>query len=290
VPPSAKGFSIDTKEARVVDWGTRFGVSTNEKGQYMVQVIEGQVDVTEKSGTPTKQLTGGQKFDRGWLNSVLAAGKSASDEPNRWMPDALQDAGNGWRVISTAFGRGKDAYIQSSPQHEDHGRETLMRVKRSDHHAGLLRKSYIGFDLSALAGQRIQEAELVLTIEPSELGFASFVPDSTFTVHGLVDGQEDAWPETGLSWAEAPAHDPSSIHPIQASTRLLGSFQIAQGVNRGTCTVGGKAIADFLNQDTNGLVTLILVRETDENQSGGLVHAFATKENARRAPPLLRVR
>ena len=32
VPPSAKGFTVDTQEAKVVDYGTRFGVSTGEDG------------------------------------------------------------------------------------------------------------------------------------------------------------------------------------------------------------------------------------------------------------------
>jgi len=54
--------------------------------------------------------------------------------------------------------------------------------------------------------------------------------------------------------------------------------------------VKGPAIADFLNSDTNGQVTFIIVRETDETSSSGLVHAFATKENAKRPPPLLKVR
>ena len=41
VPPSAKGFTVDTPDAKVVDYGTRFGVSTGEDGKYHVQVLEG---------------------------------------------------------------------------------------------------------------------------------------------------------------------------------------------------------------------------------------------------------
>jgi len=37
-------------------------------------------------------------------------------------------------------------------------------------------------------------------------------------------------------------------------------------------------------------VTLIVCRETNELARNGLVHAFASKENARNAPPMLRVR
>jgi hypothetical protein len=45
-----------------------------------------------------------------------------------------------------------------------------------------------------------------------------------------------------------------------------------------------------LRQDTNGVATLIVCRETDETAPNGVVHAFASRENARKAPPMLRLR
>ena len=89
------------------------------------------------------------------------------------------------------------------------------------------------------------------------------------------------------------AHDPQQAEkhlPVPGKTVLLGRFQIPQGVNRGTRSIHGKALCDFLNADTNGLVTLILCRETDETARGGLVHAFAAKESGNNTPPLLRVK
>lgn len=291
VPPSAKGFSIDTEKAKVVDWGTRFGVSASEDGKYLVQVLEGRVDVTEKANKETKELLKGDRVDRGWSQSRMRPGAEEGEpEPTRWLPDAILDGGNGWRVISTAFGRGRDTYIQSNNKPADYGEDTFMRVKRSDLAKDLNRKSYMAFDLGQLAGRRIREAELLLTIEPSDLGFASFVPDSTFAVYGLSDETADAWNENSLRWSSAPAHDGMSLMPVAGKTRLVGHFSIAQGVNRGTCVVKGAALADFLATDTNGQVTFIVVRETDETHSSGLVHAFATKENAKRPPPLLKVR
>jgi hypothetical protein len=47
---------------------------------------------------------------------------------------------------------------------------------------------------------------------------------------------------------------------------------------------------DFLNADTNGIVTFIICRATSETARGGLVHAFATKENGSSTPPLLRLK
>lgn len=291
VPPSAKGFSIDTEKAKVVDWGTRFGVSASEDGKYLVQVMEGRVDVTEKGSTQTKELLEGDRVDRGWSQSRLRPEDSDGEpEPTRWLPDAIIDGGNGWRIISTAFGRGRDTYIQSNNKPSRFGEDPFMRVKRSDLAPDLNRKAYIAFDLGQLAGRRVLEAELVLTLEPSDLGFASFVPDSTFTVYGLTHEAAEDWEENALSWKQAPAHDGMNLLPLPAQTRLVGHFNVAQGVNRGTCVVKGTALAEFLNGDQNGQVTFIIVRETDETHKNGLVHAFASKENAKRPPPLLKMR
>jgi len=295
VPPQAKGFSIDTKDAKVIDWGTKFGLSAGEDGKYLVQVLEGLVEVDDKSGAATKKLEKGQRVDRGWSQSQMHPAGSDDAEPSLWQPAIVMDAGDGWQAITTAFGRGKDSYIQSSEKTtNDFGAHPFFRVKHSrDTKPDLNRKGYLAFDLSKFSGRAIEEAELVLTIEPSELGFASFVPDSTFAVYGLLDEAEDAWEEGGLSWQHAPAHDPAQAArhlPLAGKVKLLGKFDIAQGINRGTRKLRGKELADFLSADTNQIATLIICRETNENQDSGLVHAFATKENGTRSAPMLRVK
>jgi len=294
VPPSAHGFSIDTTQAKVVDWGTRFGLSTGDNGNYMVQVLEGRVDVNQKATAEVKQLHKGQTDDHGWFKSRLNPETTADAEPNRWQPNMIMDGGGGWQIISTAFGHGKDSYIQSSSKPaRDFGSDPFFRVKYSSIQPDLNRKGYLAFDLSKFAGRKFEDAELVLTIEPSDLGFASMVPDSTFAVYGLTDESEDSWEENGLTWQHAPAHDPNQPEkhlPVAAKVKLLGRFDIPQGANRGTRTLRGEALRDFLNTDTNGIATFILCRETDETGRGGLVHAFATKESSGKTPPLLRVK
>lgn len=294
VPPTAKGFSIDTKDAKVIDWGTRFGLSAGEDGKYMVQVLEGLVEVADKDGTPTQKLEKGQRVDRGWSKSQLHPDGGDDPEPSRWQPATVIDAGNGWQAITTAFGHGRDSYIQSAEKTpSDFGTHPFIRVKRSDRKIELNRKAYLAFDLSQFTGRPIHDAELVLTIEPSELGFASFVPDATFAVYGLKDESADAWDENGLSWLHAPAHQPNQAErhlPVSEQVVLLGKFEIAQGVTRGTRKISGKALADFLAADTNQIATLIICRETNETADSGLVHAFATKENGSRSAPVLRVK
>jgi hypothetical protein len=299
VPPSAIGFTVDTPDARVVDYGTRFGVSTGEDGKYHVQVLEGLVEVSSKT-TPAsgqdmpepKKLRAGESVDTGLRRSQLNP-QANEQEPNRWQPNTILDAGDGWQIVSTAYGRGKDSYIQSSGKAKNFGRDPFFRVKHSSHAPELNRKGYVGFDVGRFEGETIEDAELVLSIEPSDLGFATLVPDSTFEVYGLTDESEDAWEESGVTWSEAPAHDPKqeARHlPARGKAVLLGRFEIAQGVSRGTRSLRGAALLDFLKQDTNGVVTFIICRETDETTKDGLVHAFATKESGSNTPPLLRVK
>jgi hypothetical protein len=301
VPQSAKGFTVDTPDAKVVDFGTRFGLSTGEDGKYHVQVLEGLVEVSSKShatgpGQATnkpKQLHAGESVDTGLRKSQLHP-QANEQEPSRWQPNTILDAGDGWQIVSTAYGHGKDSYIQSSDKAaKNFGRDPYFRVKHSSHAPELNRKGYVGFDVSRFTGVNIEDAELVLSIEPSDLGFATLVPDSTFDVYGLTDETQDGWDENGLTWKEAPAHDPAQADrhlPMAGKAVLLGHFEIAQGVSRGTRTLRGKALVDFLKKDTNGMVTFIICRETDETTKDGLVHAFATKESGSNTPPLLRVR
>ncbi len=293
VPPSAIGFVVDTPDAKVVDYGTRFGVSAGEDGKYLVQVLEGLVEVNPKSANEPKMLKAGEKVDTGVRASQVRP-PQPGQEPPRWQPQTILDAGGGWRVISTAYGRGKDSYIQSSEKSQrTFGDDPYFRVKHSTLAPDLNRRGYIGFDLEKFAGQTIEDAELVLSIEPSDLGFATLVPDSSFAVYGVTDESSDDWDEHGISWKGAPAHDPTQKDrhlPDLKNAVLLGRFHIDQGVSRGTRTLRGQALVDFLRQDTNGIVTFIICRVTDETTRDGLVHAFATKENGSNMPPLLRVK
>ncbi len=295
VPPQAKGFTIHAPETKIVDYGTRFGVSAGDDGKCVVHVLEGLVEVDRQGKPGVKALRGGERIDFGGLTRDMLnpdADRQQS-EPGRWLPPAdMADLGDGWQMITTAFGRGRDGWIQSSVKHRTTGRETFLRVKHTTHSDTLERKAYLTFDLSKVQG-RIAEAEFVLHLEPSDLGYASLVPDAVFSVYGLTDESEDDWSESSLRWDDAPAHSLDPAHhatPDPARSVLLGRFTVPQGRQTGSVSINGPALANFLSEDTNGLVTLIVCRETDEIARNGLAHAFASKENPRNSPPMLRVR
>lgn len=295
VPPEAKGFTILTAETKIVDFGTKFGVSASEDGKCLVQVIEGLVEVNRKGESEIKALRSGERVDYGGMTRSMLNPDADREpaEPGRWLPAAaMTDIGDGWQVVTTAFGEGKDSWIQSNAKHRVAGGETFLRVKHTTRDQSLERKTYLAFDLSKLEG-KVAEAELILHLEPSDLGYGSLVPNATFDVYGLTDESEDRWVEDQLRWTDAPAHSESAEHhsrPDLKKARLLGSFRVEQGRQSGAVSLRGEALSDFLRGDLNGMVTLIVCRETDELARNGLVHAFASKENARNAPPMLRVR
>lgn len=296
VPPKAKGFTIHTPETKVVDWGTRFGVSAGEDGKCLVHVIEGLVEVQREGETQSRELRAGQRVDYGnFLATAVNPDENREDQPEsgRWLPDAIRDLGDGWQAVTTAFGEGRDSWIQSNPTIKVSGHESYLRVKHSTHDLKLDRKAYMAFDLSRFRGKQITDAEFVIHVEPSELGFASLVPDATFTVYALTDETQDSWSEETLKWSAAPAHDGEIEHrtaAIPAQSRRLGQFVVPQGTTRGAFTVKSQELLEALRTDTNGLVTLILCRETDEVARNGLAHAFASKENTRNSPPTLRLK
>ncbi len=295
VPPQAKGFTIHTPETKVVDYGTRFGVSAGDDGKCLVHVMEGLVEVERAGETGKRELRAGERVDYGgFIRQALNPDGGDGDQPEsrRWLPGPINQLGDGWQVITTAYGRGKDSWVQSSHQKVS-GRESFLRVKFTSLSETLQRKAYVAFDLSAFAGRHIAEAEFVLHVEPSDLGFASLVPDAVFRVYALTDEAGDAWSESELTWANAPAHSPAPEHrnaPVATAARLLGEFTVPQGTTRGAFAIRGEALAECLNADSNGLFTLIVTRVTDETASSGLAHAFASKENTRNTPPLLKVR
>jgi ferric-dicitrate binding protein FerR (iron transport regulator) len=296
VPPQAKGFTIHTPETKIVDWGTRFGVSAGEDGKCLVHVIEGLVEVQRDGETKSRELHAGQRVDYGnFLATAVNPDENRDDQPEsgRWLPDAIRDLGDGWQAVTTAFGEGMDSWIQSNPTIQVSGHESYLRVKHTTFDTKLDRKAYMAFDLSRFRGKQITDAEFVIHVEPSELGFASLVPDAVFSVYALTDETQDSWNEETLKWSAAPAHNDAEAHRTTAvaeQSRRIGQFIVPQGTTRGAFTVKSAELVEALRADTNGLVTLIVCRETNEAARNGLAHAFASKENTRNSPPTLRLK
>jgi len=131
---------------------------------------------------------------------------------------------------------------------------------------------------------------LQLVLEPSGFGAASGLSDAVFKVYGVTDENYDSWTAESINWGNAPANMPDGNEVNPANTVYLGSFTVPRGVQQGYHELASEELTRFLNSDTNGRVTLIIVRETREKPSGDLVHAFAGRRHPGAQPPTLRLK
>lgn len=281
VPVPAHGFTIETPDLKVVDIGTRFGVTAGAAGDSHVYVFEGEVKLEKLTGEEMRRLKQGKTFH---LNSGATAATAL--EPARFQMEMAPD---GWTSIPTSFGRGKDTFVRRGTT-ANAGGQPLLMVKHTE--LELSRKNerriFLTFDLSKVNVAGLNEVQLVLDPEPSGFGFSAMVPDSKFAVYGVTDESVDAWSESGVTWDGAPGATDDGL--VAGSTRKLAEFWIPRGGSGGPLTVRSEELAAFLRADTNGLATFVIVRETGETDQSGLVHAFASKEHPSARPPTLRVR
>lgn len=283
VPHSAIGFRIATPSATVVDYGTRFSVMVDSvSGRTRTQVYEGLVEVEHPSTGRVVALKAGQmnSADQNKLGDVIDG-----HEETTW-PESKDSKVRGpeWTLLETS----KDGYIGGAT---DKGvavprSETLLLVKKSL--KGLSdRRAYLGFDLAGIDPASIEDAELMLHFSPTGLGLASDVPDATFSVHGVTT--DEPWNEAALGKMRSPLHVIKSGMDPQ-KTRNLGSFTIEQGTQSGCLGIKGGALTDFLRQHAGPDVTLIVVRDTNETKSTGLVHGFASRRHPTLPAPTLAIR
>ncbi len=284
VPDSAIGFRIKTPYADVVDFGTRFSVKIDPtSNETYTQVYEGLVEVEHPKTGKVASLRAGERNSAGIdsMSEVLQE-QDGSDWPATIGP-AMRDSE--WKSFET----NKDSYVGRAfiDNVEVHRSETLLLVKNGT----VPRYSYLGFDLRDLAPKQIADANLTLNFAPTDFGFASLVPDATFSVYGLLANQ--TWNEDSINKGNAPAFPPNrAIRNGLDKSKLkkLGSFVIEQGVQRGEFGIEGEALATFLHEHAGSEITLIVGRDTKEIERDGLVHGFASRRHPKLAPPTLLIR
>ncbi|WP_406700523.1 FecR domain-containing protein [Singulisphaera sp. Ch08] len=235
VPPNAIGFTVKTPTALIEDLGTAFGVNVLQGKSADVQVFEGLVDVHHVGSGQLAHMRTGENLR--FSPNTFAKFNPMVERPSADRDVKPSNAAMRLLQISTATGHGKDAYIRR-PIPMRNGPEALLLVKNTtnDDYA---RKAYLGMDLTPLADLKVVDATLNLTFAPSELGFASEVPDSTFGVYGLTDESLDAWQEDSIHWenalpiSRAERHSPPTRSCCWAGLRSCKACSAALAPSRG---------------------------------------------------------
>lgn len=291
----AEGFTVRTPTAELIDKGTEFGVSVGDAGVSDVVVFDGLVEARPDVTGDSRLLETGERI------RITSANVTSLDEGDDRIAGQVRysvPSENNTIQISTAVGRGQDAYIQRHLFADArHISATLLLLKNSygertaqERYAkGFDRKAYLRFDLSLIDDHEVKAVELALHFAPTGFGFASRLPDATFAVYGLAEDQLDDWDEQDLNWENAPGNNEGNAEVRDDVAVLLGRFIVPQGQASGAFGVRGQPLCDLIQSDTNSLLTLVVVRETASVRVGGLVHGFASHRHPELPPPTLRV-
>jgi ferric-dicitrate binding protein FerR (iron transport regulator) len=286
VPEQARGFSVGTANAKLIDHGTDFGISTDAAGRAQVQVLKGEVELQhDRSGEKLRLLT---KESATITAERFKNSDKAESEPDRYAFARTVHAERPPTLILTTAGGSGDAAYVVSPGSKIHFSDTLLLVKNAPGEP-YRRKAFLRFDLAPLHDRRVAEASLTLNFESTGFGYASLTGEHVFAVYGLTDDVQDAWSADTLTWESAPAFAPGAGEVDPTRAVKLGTFTTARGVVSGTYSIEGPALAEFLNADVNRHATLIVVRETMEEKNTGAVHGFAGNRHPTLAPPTLRL-
>lgn len=291
VEQGGEGFVIQTPTASFVDRGTTFGVKVGPQGTSDLTVIKGRVDVNHLS-------TSSEAVVR--VNERLRASSDRLQEFGKGdFPASFEDEDQAAGLpihISTASGMGDDVYLSAGKVVPANTSTTALLVKKpassepGQWYAPWRRKAFMRIDLSGVEKNEIVDATLQLHGVATNIGFASMMPDATFSVYGLIDETQDDWDSKTITWLDSPASAGDAIAVDPQASVLVGSFVVPQSSPEGRFEVSGRDLLKFLQSDTNGRVTFILIPESVGEEGESYVHGFASKRHPYLAAPTLRMR
>jgi hypothetical protein len=286
VPPPAHGFTVRSAQATLIDHGTEFAVTADAAGRTRVQVQSGLVEARHPRGETLRLETGeGALLD---AERVTRGRFAELPEPAIGAPGSAGSA-RGQVVLTTAMGRGAARSLQGREPPTDRVPGAGVLAVKNCADEAWQRKIWLTFDAGALAAQLVDRAitdvSLSLALVPTGYGHAAFVPTATFGVYGLTGSEA---PDR-FDWRSAPGNAAGGAAVDPSRTVRLGAFTVAQGRTSGVVTVGGAALTAFLRERRGGLVTLLVVRDTPELRTGGLVHGVAGDHHPEAPPPTLRI-
>lgn len=188
--------------------------------------------------------------------------------------------------ITTENGNGADAYINTGNatlRSTNYGADDKVNVKLTTgtyESQTVNRKGYLRFDITGYNLAANPSATLKLTT-------TEWNNTVTLQVYGLINGSAgENWGESTITWDNAPGNTGTAAtsNTFDASAILLGSFTQSATANGTLINFSSTALNNFLSADTDGLVTLMFVRTTANNNFNS---TFASKEHATFAAPTL---
>jgi hypothetical protein len=176
-------------------------------------------------------------------------------------------------VVTTADGNGADTFVTNDETNDKNsimGTEQTLEIRNCEYVQQ--RIGYLRFDISGVKvdndryfGGDLSGATLALNVTGTQEKFVS--------IYGLVDGPNDLWDEATLSYSTAPgvistpsvgrAVSPGRYKLNGALLQKLGQIKLGTS---GLCSSDPNTLYldTFLAQDTNKLITLIIINEESD--------------------------
>jgi hypothetical protein len=188
------------------------------------------------------------------------------------------------RATDDAEYPGADAYVTNdSTQSPTANFGTVVSMRWRQLADTRSKVAYIRFNITDVAGD-MSGAYMTLAYT-----FMKGTGAATINVYGVIDGDDDFWVESGeggINYNNAPGLAPASLGNYainNAKATLLGTLSSLPAATLPVSVSTDPATLDlteFLNADTNGLVTFFLIGPNDEDE-------IATKENTTYDAPKL---
>ncbi|MEY5026064.1 MAG: hypothetical protein RLZZ244_1592, partial [Verrucomicrobiota bacterium] len=285
VPAAARGFTVLTDSATLIDHGTDFGISADGTGHAKVHVMRGEVELRHANGQPPLRLT--TRETAAVTPQALLPATPMEGEPRRLSPPLEGPVFT--TEITTRSGDGAAAYVSQARVGPNHSSNLLLLKSCAEEGYG--RKVLLRFDLRHWpANQEVRESRLVLHLGATGYGYASRSGEARVGVYAVSANEQDHWQAASVLWENQPAaHENASKVDLNQATRL-GEFIVPEGVQTGSFSVAGEALNRAIAGDPNRLLTLILVRENPIQGEGGIVLGIAGNHHPLLPPPTLWIR
>jgi len=128
--------------------------------------------------------------------------------------------------------------------------------------------SYIGFDINSFSALGHSASSVSFDL----YGFGSRT-SLGLKVYGLNDTISPNWLENTINWGNAPGIVSDAIDPSVTTSLFEAPVSYT---NNGILTIDNSLFTDFINNDTDGLITFILTQPSLTSSN----HAFSSKESS----------
>ncbi|MCF7805916.1 MAG: T9SS type A sorting domain-containing protein [Candidatus Marinimicrobia bacterium] len=175
--------------------------------------------------------------------------------------------------ITTYMGNGADTYLTNDEQDDDtvadssHGTETEMKFRNLP--GVRLKLAYVRFDVSSLSDISVKNAKFSMNVT----WFKGV--STTLGIYALMDESGDDWDEASTSYNTAPGFiptdDPDSPTPVgyyQIEGEKLVEVAVMHYADDSlgwNTSEDSSAFDDFINSDTNGLITLCIIPNNEDD-------------------------